>query len=67
MKKLAATLTLLLVIGVPFAIANIQTLYSWFPRLKPAVANAIDVITGYTPPAGPSFKVTTFERTQRSC
>jgi hypothetical protein len=58
MKKLGATLILLLVIGIPLAIANIQTLYSWFPALKPAVANAIDVVTGYVPPSGPSFKVT---------
>lgn len=61
MKKFGATLTLLLVLGVPLAIANIRTLYSWFPALKPAVANAIDVVTGYVPPAGPSqgpkFKV----------
>jgi hypothetical protein len=47
-----------LVLGVPLAIANIRTLYSWFPALKPAVANAIDVVTGYVPPAGPSLKVT---------
>ncbi len=37
MKKLGATLILLLVLGVPLAIANIQTLYSWFPALKPAL------------------------------
>ena len=35
------TLTLLLVLGVPLAIANIQTLYAWFPALKPALARAI--------------------------
>jgi hypothetical protein len=58
MKKVGAMLTLLLVIGVPFAIANIQTLYSWFPALKPAVANAIDLVTGYVPPTGPSLRVT---------
>jgi hypothetical protein len=58
MKKFVATVTLLLVLGIPFAIANIQTLYSWFPALKPALANAIDVVTGYVPPAGPSLKVT---------
>jgi hypothetical protein len=58
MKKLGATLTLLLVLGVPLAIANIQTLYSWFPALKPALANAIDVVTGYVPPDGPSLRVT---------
>jgi hypothetical protein len=58
MKKLGATLTLLLVLGVPLAIANIQTLYAWFPTLKPAIANAIDVVTGYVPPAGPSLRVT---------
>src|SRR5438309_367783 len=56
--KDGAPLTLLLVLGVPLAIANIRTLYSWFPALKPAVANAIDVVTGYVPPAGPSLKVT---------
>jgi hypothetical protein len=58
MKKVGATLTMLLVLGVPFAIGNIQTLYSWFPALKPAVANAVDVVTGYVPPAGPSLRVT---------
>jgi hypothetical protein len=58
MKKVGATLTLLLVLGVPLAIANIQTLYSWFPALKPALANAIDVVTGYVPPTGPSLRVT---------
>jgi hypothetical protein len=58
MKKFGATLALLLVLGVPLAIANIQTLYSWFPALKPALADAIDVVTGYVPPAGPSLKVT---------
>jgi hypothetical protein len=58
MKKVGATLTILLVLGVPLAIANIQTLYSWFPALKPAVANAIDVVTGYVPPTGPSLRVT---------
>jgi hypothetical protein len=55
MKKFGATLTLLLVLGVPLAIANIRTLYSWFPALKPAIANAIDVVTGYVPPSGPSL------------
>jgi hypothetical protein len=58
MKKFGATLTLLLVLGVPFAIANIQTLYSWFPALKPALADAIDVATGYVPPTGPKLRVT---------
>jgi hypothetical protein len=58
MKKLGATLTLVLVLGVPLAIANIQTLYSWFPELKPALAHAIDVVTGYVPPTGPSLRVT---------
>jgi hypothetical protein len=58
MNKLVATLSLLLVIGVPLAIHNIQTLYAWFPGLKPALANAIDVVTGYVPPSGPSLRVT---------
>lgn len=57
MKKFVATLTLLLVLGVPVAVANIQTLYSWFPALKPALAHAIDVVTGYVPSSGPDFKV----------
>ena len=57
MKKISATATLLLLLGIPFAIANIQTLYVWFPALKPALANAIDVATGYVPPMGPSLKV----------
>jgi hypothetical protein len=35
MKKVGATLTMLLVLGVPLAIGNIQTLYSWFRRLSP--------------------------------
>jgi hypothetical protein len=58
MKKFGATLALLLVLGVPLAVANIQALYAWFPALKPAVAQAIDVVTGYVPPAGPSLNVT---------
>jgi hypothetical protein len=58
MKKLVATLTLLLVLGVPLAVSNIQALYSWFPALKPALAHAIDVVTGYVPPTGPSLRVT---------
>jgi hypothetical protein len=58
MKKFGATLILLLMLGVPLAVANIQTLYSWFPALKPAIADVIDVITGYVPPAGPSLRVT---------
>ena len=49
MKKIGATVTLIFVLGVPFAIANIQTLYSWFPRLKPAIASTIDFVTGYSP------------------
>lgn len=57
MKKISATMTLLLLLGIPLAIANIQTLYSWFPALKPAIANAIDVATGYVPPTGPSLRV----------
>lgn len=58
MKKFTATLTLLLLLGIPLALSNIQTLYSWFPALKPALANVIDVVTGYAPPKGPSLKVT---------
>ncbi|WLC16302.1 hypothetical protein [Bradyrhizobium diazoefficiens] len=58
MKKIAAMLTLLSVLGIPLALFNIQTLYSWFPALRPAVANAIDVVTGYVPPKGPSLRVT---------
>ncbi|MCK1298370.1 hypothetical protein IVB33_38995 [Bradyrhizobium sp. 24] len=58
MKKISATLTLLLLLGIPLAIANIQTLYAWFPALKPALANAIDIATGYVPPTGPSLRVT---------
>lgn len=58
MKKFGATLILLLVLGVPLGIANIRTLYSWFPALKPAIAKAIDVVTGYVPPVGPSLRVT---------
>jgi hypothetical protein len=58
MKKFGATITLVLVLGVPLAIANIQTLYSWFPTFKPAVAHAIDVVTGYVPPTGPALRVT---------
>lgn len=58
MKKISATVTLLLLLGIPLAIANIRTLYSWFPALKPAIANAIDVATGYVPPTGPSLRVT---------
>ncbi|UWU84905.1 hypothetical protein N2605_00105 [Bradyrhizobium yuanmingense] len=57
MKKISATITLLLLLGIPLAIANIQTLYAWFPALKPALANAIDVATGYVPPTGPSLRV----------
>jgi hypothetical protein len=57
MKKISATVTLLLLLGIPLAIANIQTLYTWFPALKPALANAIDAATGYVPPTGPSFRV----------
>jgi len=45
-------------LGVPLAIANIQTLYAWFPGLKPVLANAIDVVTGYVPPTEPSLRVT---------
>jgi hypothetical protein len=58
MKKLTTTLILILVLGLPFAISNIETLYAWFPGLKPLLADAIDVVTGYTGPSGPSFKVT---------
>ena len=58
MKKITATLSLLLLLGVPLAFANIQALYSWFPSLKPALAHAIDVVTGYVPPTGPSLRVT---------
>ena len=58
MKKVGATLTLLLVLGVPFAIANRQTLYSWFPALKPALAGAIDAAAGYVPTNEPSLRVT---------
>ncbi|UQR63498.1 hypothetical protein LRP30_43505 [Bradyrhizobium sp. C-145] len=57
MKKISATVTLLLLLGIPLAVANIQTLYTWFPALKPAIANAIDVATGYVPPNGPSLRV----------
>lgn len=57
MKKLAATITLLLVVGLPLAVSNIQTLYLWFPDLKPALAKAIDVVTGYAPPTGPKLRV----------
>lgn len=57
MKKISATGTLLLLLGIPLAVANIQTLYTWFPALKPAIANAIDVATGYVPPTGPSLRV----------
>lgn len=57
MRKIVTTLTLLLVLGVPFAIANIQTLYAWFPALKPALAHTIDVVTGYVPPSGPSLRL----------
>jgi len=57
MKKLFATLTLMLVLGVPFATANIESLHLWFPALKPALSKAIDLVTGYTPAPGPSFKV----------
>lgn len=58
MKKFSATLILLLLLGIPLALANIQTLYSWFPALKPALAKAIDVVTGYVPPTEPSLRVT---------
>jgi hypothetical protein len=58
MNKVGATLMMVLVLGVPLAIGNIQTLYSWFPALQPALANAIDVVTGYVPPTGPSLRVT---------
>lgn len=39
------TLSLVLVLGIPVAISNIQTLHAWFPSLKPAIAHAIDVVT----------------------
>jgi hypothetical protein len=58
MKKLGAMFILLLVLGVPLTITNIQTLYSWFPSLKPAIVNAIDGLTGHVAPAGPSLRVT---------
>jgi len=57
MKKIVATLSLVLVLGIPLAISNIQTLYAWFPSLKPAIAHAIDVVTGYVPPTGPKLRV----------
>ncbi|UPK26763.1 hypothetical protein [Bradyrhizobium sp. 195] len=57
MKRISATVTLLLLLGIPLSITNIQALYTWFPSLKPAIANAIDVATGYAPLTGPSLKV----------
>lgn len=71
MKKISATVTLLLLLGIPLAIANIQTLYTWFPALKPAIADAIDVVTGYVPPSGPSLRVShgckLLDRTATQC
>jgi hypothetical protein len=54
MKKIGATLTLLLFLGLLYALANRQILNSWFP----ALANAIDAAAGYVPTAEPSLRVT---------